>query len=145
MSSEIIYLVEKMVVCCLLQFIRFLIVFLIVWLKLLSRWNGGSVHEARPRTVAWTSHGPPVDLLWTSVDLPCAWTSREPSMDILWTFHGPTWTVLNCYYVTYSGNNRVLNFVRNLKLAHILVIFIFIIIIILFIILQLIIIYDLIE
>ena len=29
-------------------------------------------------------------------------------------------TVLNCYYATYSGKN-VLNFMRNLKLAHILV------------------------
>ena len=30
-------------------------------------------------------------------------------------------TVLNCYYATYSGNKRVLNFMCNLKLAHILV------------------------
>ena len=29
--------------------------------------------------------------------------------------------LLNCYYASYSGDKRVLNFMRNLKLAHILV------------------------
>ena len=31
-------------------------------------------------------------------------------------------TVLNCYYAAYSDNKRGLNFMRNLNLAHILVI-----------------------